>query len=159
MAKQPASDAAGEAVRSARAERWTLSDNAGANVRYLRQGRGMTCPQLAARCQAAGATGMTATVLYDIEAGRRGRRRRQVTLDELSVLAHALDVAPVHLILGVDDDCNVDITPDLTVSAGLARAWWRGQDTLPFTDRLAFARFVPEREQDAVIAHLLGGQP
>jgi hypothetical protein len=58
--------------------------------------------ELAARCAELGAGHLTENVIENIESGRRdkqGRRRRDVTVDELLTLAVALNVAPVHLLV------------------------------------------------------------
>lgn len=83
----------------------TLSDACAEAVRAARKREGMTRAELAERAQAAGAGPVfTAAVVGYIETGRRdaaGRRRREVSLDELVHLAYALDTTPLAL-LGVD---------------------------------------------------------
>lgn len=83
----------------------TLSDAVAEAVRAARKREGMTRAELAERAQATGAgPAFTAAVVGYIETGRRdagGRRRREITLDELVHLAAAVDTTPLAL-LGVD---------------------------------------------------------
>src|SRR5579875_1366589 len=101
----------------------TPSDLVALRVRVLREGRGMTVRELAARCAELGMARLTAQALYKLEGQRsaQDRRPRPVTVDELLVLACALDIAPVHLIAGLDDDGDVPVTPGRSVSAREAR--------------------------------------
>src|SRR5258708_5241913 len=104
-----------------------VSDRIGAAVREVRTSRPWRRADLAGRCAAAGAPGMTATVIYDIESGRPdagGRRRRLVSADELVALALALDVAPVHLVIPLGDDEPCPLTASVTVPAIEARPWF-----------------------------------
>jgi transcriptional regulator with XRE-family HTH domain len=114
--------------------RQTLSDRAAASLKEARARRRWSLERLASECAAIGATWLTEAVLKNIESGRPGRqntRRREITLDEISALAFALNVAPLHLLLGVEDgdepEKEIWITPDLAVSPDLAREWWRGR--------------------------------
>jgi transcriptional regulator with XRE-family HTH domain len=79
----------------------SISDAAVRRVVGLRKMRGLTRDQLAARCAGAGRPELTGPALANIETGRRGpegQRRRDVTVDELAVLATALDVLPSELV-------------------------------------------------------------
>jgi transcriptional regulator with XRE-family HTH domain len=78
------------------------SDIVGDQVREIRKRLGLSVDELAERCSVAGAPELTANALYLVEGGRRdkeGRRRRRITVDELLVLAFALDVSPIALLL------------------------------------------------------------
>jgi len=81
----------------------SISDSIAARVRSLRASRGLGRDEVAAAARAAGAPGsLTAAALGNIETGRRypdGRRRREVSVDELVWLAAALAV-PVSQLLG-----------------------------------------------------------
>lgn len=108
---------------------------------------------LAARCAERDHPEFTENVLENIESGRRdskGKRRRTITIDELIALAYCLDIAPVHLIAGLDDDALFPITPDLAVPAIEVRNWIRGwphsRDGLPGTDGKRYRDYVPDRE-------------
>jgi transcriptional regulator with XRE-family HTH domain len=77
------------------------SDVVARRVREIRKQRGWTAERLAAECARVGASQLTASVIANIESGRRdqqGRRRRDVTVDELLHLAAALDVDMSHLL-------------------------------------------------------------
>lgn len=87
------------------AERVTiLSDAAAEAVRALRKREGMTRAELAASARDAGApASFSSTVVGYIETGRRdgdGRRRREVSLDELAHLAAAVGTTPLRLLGG-----------------------------------------------------------
>src|SRR5689334_15634159 len=69
------------------------SDLIAAQVKQLRARRGLTVKELASRCAELGGGDLTVNVLTNIEV-----RRRDVSADELLLLALALDVAPTHLL-------------------------------------------------------------
>jgi transcriptional regulator with XRE-family HTH domain len=95
------------------------SDLVAIQVKQLRGRRGLTVKDLAGRCRALGAEELTANVLTNIEV-----RRRDVSVDELFVLALALDAAPVHL-LTPSDDQPVDVAVTSSVVASTAAAGHR----------------------------------
>lgn len=80
----------------------TVSDAVGANIRDFRKRRGWKPADLARRCSqlGGGAEAITASVVENIEHGRRrdGERTRDITVDELVALAHALSVPPAALL-------------------------------------------------------------
>lgn len=89
----------------------------------------MTAQQLADRCALIGAPHLTASVIANIETGRRddsGRRRRDVTVDEWLDLAYALNASPSLLLLPLDRD-QVAITPTLDMHPADALAWISGE--------------------------------
>jgi transcriptional regulator with XRE-family HTH domain len=132
----------------------TTSDMVARRVREVRRRRGLSVAQLAQRCADVGVPELTAQALYNLEAGRadkRGRRRRAVTVDELLVLALALDVAPVHLLVPLDDDeVAYPVTPTRGEPAGEIRDWVRGAAALDGTDQRSFFSEVPEHEWQQV---------
>lgn len=71
------------------------SDTVGENIRAIRKRHGWSVAELAERCEQAGAH-ISASVIENIEHGRRrnGERTRDITVDELVVLAAALRVTP-----------------------------------------------------------------
>ncbi|MEU4580441.1 helix-turn-helix transcriptional regulator [Nonomuraea sp. NPDC023979] len=80
------------------------SDVIAEQVRKHRKRLGLTREQLAEECARLGADHLTFAALTNIETGRRdraGKRRREVTVDELEVLAHALAVPLLLLIFPV----------------------------------------------------------
>lgn len=93
---------------------------------------------------------LSAATLHNVETGRPGEdglRRRNITVDEWLVLAAALDVAPVHLLIPIEDDlAPYAVTPEATVGTGRARAWIRGLFPLPSTDERLYFSEVPRFE-------------
>jgi transcriptional regulator with XRE-family HTH domain len=78
-----------------------VSDAVARNLQDLRRRRGMNAAALADACAKVGHPQLTASVIANIESGRRdpqGRRRRAVTVDEAYALAQALE-APVTFLL------------------------------------------------------------
>ncbi len=127
-------------------------------VQELRKRQGLTAKDLAERCRLIGAPGLTASVIANIESGRRdlnGRRRRQITLEEWLILAQALHVAPIHLVVPIDDDhSRYELTPEPpTPSHGLnregvgwVREWIRGNAPLTFMNERIYRSEVPAEE-------------
>jgi transcriptional regulator with XRE-family HTH domain len=113
-----------------------VSDRVGAKVREHRQRLGLTREQLADRCTELGANNITASVLVNIETGRpdktTGARRRDITVDEVLVLAYALDVPPVVLFVEPDNQTPLPITPKTQVSGWDALYWVTGEEQPPW---------------------------
>jgi transcriptional regulator with XRE-family HTH domain len=128
----------------------TPSDLIAQRVRKLREGRGWKVADLAARCKEAGMPRLTVQALYKLETqrDRSDRAPRSVTVDELLVLAYVLDVAPVHLIAGLDDDTPLPVSPDWTVNAPGARKWVRGLVPLSGGDKKRYEANVPASEEN-----------
>jgi transcriptional regulator with XRE-family HTH domain len=129
----------------------TVSDVAAARVREVRKRRGWQPADLAARCAELGAGHLTENVIENIESGRRdkqGRRRRDVTVDELLTLAVALNVAPVHLLVPVDDpDAAYPVIGGVLARRFGVRAWIRGIGPIdPDADPREFGAEVPRKE-------------
>lgn len=75
----------------------TVSEQVAANIRTLRRIRNWTAQRFAEECARIGAPKLTASVIANIESGRRdrhGRRRRDVTVDELVIFARVFDMTP-----------------------------------------------------------------
>jgi hypothetical protein len=73
---------------------------------------------------------MTASVIANIETGRRdaaGRRRRDVTADELLILAWVLGIPPDFLWLPLDGRDELEVTPAARLGALEAAGWAAGQ--------------------------------
>jgi 8-oxo-dGTP diphosphatase len=127
----------------------TPSDVIAQRIRQLREARGWTVAELAARCKDAGLPRLTATVLYKMESQRQNRAPRPVTVDELLILAFVLDIAPVHLIAGLDEDARLPVSPDWSVWASSARQWIRGFAPMAGGDKRRYEANVPPSEADA----------
>jgi transcriptional regulator with XRE-family HTH domain len=117
------------------------SDLIARQVKHLRGRRGLTVKQLAARCQELGAGELTANVLTNIEV-----RRRDVSADELLVLALALDVAPTHLLTPPPEDpIGLAITPRVIVDPETVGRWIRGDTALPPSNARLFLDYAAAR--------------
>lgn len=107
-----------------------LSDVVADLIRHHRNRLGLKRQELAERCAELGASKLTIAAITNIETGRPsgGVRRREISVDELLVLACALHVAPVDLLVPahLDDDAPYDIAPNVTTTAGTARDWIAG---------------------------------
>jgi transcriptional regulator with XRE-family HTH domain len=81
--------------------RETPSDIVARHIRAARDDRGWSAAKLAEECARLGFPQITAEVIGNIERGRRakdGRRRRDVTVDELDAFARVLGVPPAELL-------------------------------------------------------------
>jgi transcriptional regulator with XRE-family HTH domain len=110
----------------------TPSDLVAAQIQAARQSRGWSAKDLALRCAALGANQLTAAVIANIETGRRntsGHRRRDVTVDELLVIALALDVPPLELLQPSDQAMTVAVTPEVLASQSDLGPWLKGEGT------------------------------
>lgn len=108
----------------------TLSDVVARRIVLFRKRRDITRDQLAARCAELGYPELTGPALANIETGRRskeGKRRRDVTVDELMVLARALHVPPSLLLFPVGDEATVSVVPGDETSPWLATKWLIGE--------------------------------
>jgi transcriptional regulator with XRE-family HTH domain len=118
-----------------------LSDDVADRLMDWRKRRALTREQVAARCS--DLTGdpafLTAAALSNIETGRRGtdgRRRRLITLDELVVLAAALDVAPAALLFPIGRADRMEIWPGAPVAPWDAYRWFAATNGQMFARRL-----------------------
>lgn len=92
----------------------TASDVIAAQVRRHRNRLGLNREQLAEECARLGAADLTYAALTNIETGRRGKdgkRRREVTFDELLALGLALAVPPLLLALPLESEQAVPTVP------------------------------------------------
>ncbi|WP_159941829.1 MULTISPECIES: hypothetical protein [unclassified Nocardiopsis] len=92
---------------------------------------------------------LSAATLSNVETGRpdeNGRRRRQVTVDELMTLAIALQVAPVHLLVPLDTGGRSRVTPNSDEMALRTRDFIRGFRPLPGMSGRDYYSEVPEDE-------------
>lgn len=110
-----------------------LSDVAATRIGQLRDEQKLSYPKLAQRCAELGAPQLTAAALSNIETGRRdgdGKRRREITIDELVVIARALDVAPALLMAPIGYEDTVEVLPGRTVAVLEAYEWLVGESNL-----------------------------
>ncbi len=115
------------------------SDLSGARVRETRGRRGWTARQLADRCAEAGAPELTVSVIANIETGRRdaeGRRRRDVTIDELLALAYVLEV-PLNALLAPGEGERIGITSKADMGVAVALAFFSGRAPAPDAEQRA----------------------
>jgi transcriptional regulator with XRE-family HTH domain len=135
------------------AEDRTVSDVVAGRIRQIRRARDMTTDEVAERCAALGAD-LSAQTIFNIENGRRdkatGKRRRMVTVDELLVLAMALNVSPVDLLVPADaaDDEPYVVASRARVPAGPLRQWIGGhwlEEPQAAADLFETLRFMPKR--------------
>jgi transcriptional regulator with XRE-family HTH domain len=105
-----------------------LSDVVGERIMTWRKRRGLNRETLAERCAALGMN-LTAESFTNIESGRRkeGVRRRTITVDELMVIALALDVPPLVLLVPYPDQDTVELSPGRTLPVYEAVEWISGE--------------------------------
>lgn len=137
-----------------------LSDVVGDRIAAIRRRAGISRDEIARRCTDHGWQ-MTAAVLTNIETGRRqqGVRRREVTIDEVAVLAHALDVPPVLLIYPVGVSDSTEITSGETGAPWTGVRWWMGEvrlDGASTDDDPSAAPVVLYRRHQALVDLLSG---
>lgn len=107
--------------------RETPSDTVARRLRELRRRRGWSARRLAEACAATGSPQLSESVIANIEAGRRdetGRRRRDVTIDEVIGLATALDMPAIWLL-------PVHIAPNAT---GVTLDFATAEEVMAFAD-------------------------
>ena len=124
------------------------SDFVGQRIRRTREARGWKAKDLAERCAEIGAPEITPAVIANIETGRRdeeGRRRREVTVDEMLVLALALELPPVFLFIPLDGDEELRITPSAKMDVLTAVAWVSGDDGAM---RYMSGEWIPKTQDD-----------
>jgi hypothetical protein len=101
----------------------TVSDVVAGRVREARRARGWLTGDLAARCAELGHPELTENVIENIESGRRdrdGRRRRDVTVDELRAFADALGFSPADVLGGLPPGTIGNISADQLEQIGQA---------------------------------------
>jgi transcriptional regulator with XRE-family HTH domain len=113
-------------------------------IRQLRKRHDWTQQDLADALNRIGAQTDRAAVAK-VELGKRG-----LSLDEMLRYALVLDVAPVHLIVPLDDDERLMLgTNFVDCTPAELRAWIRGERPLhPVQNARIYASEVPEREFD-----------
>ena len=115
----------------------TISDVIATRVRAVRKRQELTLAQLAAECARLGAPQLSLSALANIERGQTApstRKRRDVSPDELVVLACALRVPPVSLLFAVEADDQTEMLPGRRMDARAAARWFGGEAPLPDED-------------------------
>jgi len=111
---------------------WPLSEIAAQQINRLRKHYGWSRDFLAEKCRDLGAPdNMTGAAIANIETGRpdsNGRRRRDITIDELVIFALALDVAPLVLMFPVGQVKSVEVLPGKVRPTWLAAKWFTGEE-------------------------------
>lgn len=113
-------------------------------VREARNRKGLTAQELADNLKSRGLEWDRQTITK-LETGRR----QNVSVVELLALSRALDIAPIHMLLPLDDAQPYQVTPNETLPAGRVRPWIRGIVPLPGTDARIFQTEVPLAELTA----------
>ncbi|WP_108986970.1 helix-turn-helix domain-containing protein [Streptomyces coelicoflavus] len=107
-------------------------DTIRARTKQLRGHRGWTAAELGARLKPYGLR-WDRSIVANFEAGRR----RTVSVNELLALALVFDVAPVNLLVPVND-APYQVAANRVEDADTVRAWVRGQKPLPGVDERTF---------------------
>lgn len=124
--------------------RQTPSEVLPGQVRRIRRLRGWTQREFADELdRTAPEAKLTRGAVAKIESGSRG-----VTLDELFVLAAALNVSPTYLLTPEEDTTEVAVADGFNWAAGWVRQWLQGSTPLPPTaDQDAYFSVAPARER------------
>jgi transcriptional regulator with XRE-family HTH domain len=110
---------------------WTIrvAAGVGSRVAYHRKQAAMTASALSARCAELGLP-LDRNVIAKLETGHR----QSVTVDEVFVLAAALDIPPALLLFGVGTEETAEILPGHHVPAFRAAQWASGEGPFPAPD-------------------------
>ena len=137
----------------------TVTGTVVAQLRRLRRRRDLTAAGLAARCADLGSPELSEHVIRNIEVGRR-----TISVEQLAVLALALDVSPSHLLCparpreGQAGPGPIRLTPSVIAEADEYTHWIRGDAPLPAGDEQAFYAYALEntpsaKERQAMVAY------
>ncbi|MFE6287679.1 helix-turn-helix transcriptional regulator [Streptomyces sp. NPDC057877] len=110
-------------------------------VKQLRGRRGWTAADLGKELHTKHELKWDRFTVANLENGKR----QNVTVIELFALASVLDVAPVNLLVPLNDR-SYQVTPTRVEPADDVRAWIRGESPLPGTDERTY--FAEVSEQD-----------
>ena len=121
-------------------------------MRLVEARRGVTQAQLADRLRGMGVKMDRASIAkIEARAKRSKTKARKVTVEELFLLAAALGVSPLHLVLPLDDQSRVEISPTITRPAKQIRAWVRGQMPLERRDARMYYTEAPPHEFQEIL--------
>jgi transcriptional regulator with XRE-family HTH domain len=120
----------------------------------VRKRRGWSQQELADRVTATGHR-MHRLTVAKIESG--GTRAQNASIADVLALAAALDVAPLHLLVPLDDDAAVAITPKEVHRAAVVRGWIRGGRPLrmDYDALLEFLAEIPASERNVLARTLM----
>jgi transcriptional regulator with XRE-family HTH domain len=114
-----------------------ISDVVGERVAQLRRAQGISREDLACLVTAAGWP-LGPAAITNLESGRRdretGRRRREITVDELSVLGRVLGVPPVLLLYPLGEVPKTEIAPGVFDTPWAGVRWFAGESGLAEED-------------------------
>lgn len=115
-----------------RGNEWSVRVAAGIGrrVAHYRAQADLTAAMLSERCAGLGLP-LDRNVIAKLETGHR----RSVTVDEVYVLAAALEIPPALLLFGVGREESAEILPDYHAPAFRALQWFTGESTFPRPDR------------------------
>lgn len=136
-----------------------LSDVVGARIAALRKTSGdITREELARRCGDLGWP-VSVAVLTNMETGRRkgAQSRREITVDEIVVLARALEVPPLLLLFPVGAEPATEIGIGDTAPTWKAVRWFVGEATLeggPIDDEPGAAPLMLYRQHEQLVKDL-----
>ncbi|WP_326826439.1 helix-turn-helix domain-containing protein [Streptosporangium sp. NBC_01756] len=111
----------------------TPSDLVADQIRKHRERLGLSREDLARECKKLGAPQLTAAAIINIEVGRRnpqtGKRRREVSVDELLIFAYAMAVPPLQLMFPVGRVDEAPVPPAWSmVNPMLGWRWAAGEE-------------------------------
>lgn len=123
-------------------------------MKELRTARGWSAAHLAKEMTGVGVA-WDRSIVANLELGRRAT----VSVEELLALAYVLNVAPVHLLVPVDDGAReYQVAPGaLPITLDETRAWIRGQH--PLGDRRIYYAEMPAKEFYPEALARLRGRP
>jgi len=120
-------------------------------VREAREARGLTQRELAQRLTERDYKTDRTTVVR-IETGKKA----DVSLSDIFAFALALDVRPIDLVVPLEDEAPIAVTPSSVITAKKARAWIRGDALLRRADWLSVFKQRPKTEQRDLVEAALG---
>jgi hypothetical protein len=136
-----------------------LSDVVGTRIAALRKTSGdITREELAQRCVDLGWP-VSVAVLTNMETGRRkgAQSRREITVDEVVVLARALEVPPLILLFPVGTERDTEIGLDTVAPTWAAVRWFVGEAALdggPIDDEPGAAPLMLYRQHEQIVDDL-----
>lgn len=137
-----------------------ISDTVGERVAQLRRAQGISREDLAALVSGLGWP-MGPAAVTNLESGRRdketGLRRREITVDELLVLARALRVPPILLLYPFGEIPRTEIAPGVFGTPWAGVKWFSGEtdlDGVPLEDDPGAAPLVLYRRHESAAAEL-----